>query len=572
MARTYDPITKKIIDLPDAQMVGEPGTGAAAMEAQPAAANRYPYGGSYWDNQYMTEGELKSVDAARQAAARGEISIEDAHAYGEGKRAQYGYSGGKHGDQYIPLQQTQQPIRTDTTEHTIEDVTARMANYENFLFPYMSEYNAKIGAVADRQPFSYDLDDDPAWQAYKKQYTREGRRASEDTMGQYAAMTGGMPSTAAMTASQQAGDYYAAQMTDKIPELYKLAYSMYADEANRNLSELSAMRGIYGDYYNQYKDRYGMLGDALSRATAERSYADTRADKAAKDAYDYAMATGDYSYLRDLGLDTSYLEKQRDKEMADLDKPLLSLAEVNAAIKTGNLAPNVLSAWEYYYGAPYSAGAAAGGGYVGGGGGGAPNGNGGGEITYNTAIGEDMVERSKDDPNAAYNYLMGNWDSLNYQMKFLLMRNMGISANVANDLRDRSAQFFDQYLKDGGVDNGDSGDIYQQIFDAGIATEDEAKRYLQSSGMKYTEANDAAKTYMGLYGNGTFGNTVGGDAMMTAITGIKTEKDAVDMLEENGIMAKPLTREQWALDSGNSRFKTYNDYLKAFVYEYMNGG
>lgn len=172
-------------------------------------------------------------------------------------------------------------------------------------------------------------------------------------MGQYAAMTGGMPSTAAMTAAQQAGDYYAAQMTDKIPELYKLAYSMYADEANRNLSELSAMRGIYGDYYNQYKDRYGMLGDALSRATAERSYADTRADKAAKDAYDYAMATGDYSYLRDLGLDTSYLEKQRDKEMAALDKPELSLAEVNAAIKAGNTAPNVLKAWEYYYGAPY---------------------------------------------------------------------------------------------------------------------------------------------------------------------------------------------------------------------------
>ena len=43
-------------------------------------------------------------------------------------------------------------------------------------------------------------------------------------------MTGGMPSTAAVNAASQAQDYYNAKMADKIPELYTLAYQMYADE------------------------------------------------------------------------------------------------------------------------------------------------------------------------------------------------------------------------------------------------------------------------------------------------------------------------------------------------------
>ncbi|MBO7670384.1 MAG: hypothetical protein J6S60_07315 [Oscillospiraceae bacterium] len=373
------------------------------------------YGATLYDQSIYN-----TMDAAGKAAL---------HDRTEQRRAKYNYSGGKHGDEYIKLNQ---PVRTDSTEHLVSDVMQRMANYDQLLAsdPYQPGLDAAYQAIRDRKPFEYDLESDPAWQAYRKQYTREGRRASEDVLGQYAAMTGGMPSTAAMTAAQQAGDYYAAQMTDKIPELYRLAYSMYADDANRQLADLNAIRGLSGDWYGRQQDAYGRLGDLYSAASRERSYADAQAQQAAEDAYKYAMATGDYSYLRDLGYDTSYLEKQRNKDMAELDKPLLSLSEVNAAIKAGNTAPNVLKAWEYYYGAPYSGPT---GGYGGGGGGNytlkgddvslPPVGS---TIDLSTDVGKKVAAI----PGAIGDYL-SRWDDMDAETRYMALVTSGVDTGDA---------------------------------------------------------------------------------------------------------------------------------------------
>ena len=79
-------------------------------------------------------------------------------------------------------------------------------------------------------------------------------RASEDVMGQYAAMTGGMPSTAAVAASQQAGDLYAAKMADVLPQLYQQAYAMYQDQGNAMRDNLNMLRGLDADAYGRYQD------------------------------------------------------------------------------------------------------------------------------------------------------------------------------------------------------------------------------------------------------------------------------------------------------------------------------
>ena len=151
-------------------------------------------------------------------------------------------------------------------------------------------------------PFSYDAASDPAYQAYKKQYAREGARSAENTLGQYAAMTGGVPSTAAVTAAQQAGDYYAAQMSDKLPELYDLAYAMYKGEGERLYKQLAALRNAGSDELERY---------------------------------------------------LAALDVQNDERLKN--RPALTLAQVNAALEEGKLAPKVLEAYEYYYGAPYAA-------------------------------------------------------------------------------------------------------------------------------------------------------------------------------------------------------------------------
>lgn len=106
-------------------------------------------------------------------------------------------------------------------------------------------YQNALKEVAEQQPFNYDTDDDPAWSAYKKQYLREGERASANVLAQISAATGGLPSSYAVTAAQQAANYYAAQLTDMIPTLQQNAYTQYLNEVNRKLSALEALRDNY---------------------------------------------------------------------------------------------------------------------------------------------------------------------------------------------------------------------------------------------------------------------------------------------------------------------------------------
>lgn len=100
--------------------------------------------------------------------------------------------------------------------------------------PYQAMRDDSLRNAANMK-WNYDPDTDPVWQAYQKQYRREGQRATEDTLGRAAGMTGGMPSSYAVTAASQAGNYYASQLSDKLPQLYRDAYDRYLKEYERQL-------------------------------------------------------------------------------------------------------------------------------------------------------------------------------------------------------------------------------------------------------------------------------------------------------------------------------------------------
>ena len=153
---------------------------------------------------------------------------------------------------------------------------AKAPEYEGS--PYDAMRDEAINAA--KGPFSYDLEKDPAWQAYRKQYTREGRRASEDTLGQMAALTGGVASSAAATAAAQARNYYGAQMTDKIPQLYQDAYNRYLNEYQKQMGIASAYNQYGQQDYNQFRDRlsqwntdrnfnYGAAQDAIGNRRSD---------------------------------------------------------------------------------------------------------------------------------------------------------------------------------------------------------------------------------------------------------------------------------------------------------------
>lgn len=147
--------------------------------------------------------------------------------------------------------------------------------------------------VAPEKPtFSYELESDPVWQAYKKQYTREGQRATQDALGTTAASTGGIPSSYATAAATQAGDYYAAQMTDKVPELYQQAYNRYLNE----LSQWNADRSFgYGQHIDELNTQIANRQEALQNAL-------------------YGAQFGDYSKLAGLGFDVSNIPDDYNKK------------------------------------------------------------------------------------------------------------------------------------------------------------------------------------------------------------------------------------------------------------------
>lgn len=155
-------------------------------------------------------------------------------------------------DQALETSMNRQPYSYDGTAPV----------YENRYDPQIQQ---TITDILGRGEFSYDPKTDPVYSAYQKQYAREGQRATANALGEAAALTGGMPSSYAVTAASQAGDYYASQMADKIPELYQDAYNRYLQEYQMKLSDLSALRGLESDDYAKYRDQ-------LSQYNTDRNF------------------------------------------------------------------------------------------------------------------------------------------------------------------------------------------------------------------------------------------------------------------------------------------------------------
>ena len=59
--------------------------------------------------------------------------------------------------------------------------------------------------------------------------------------------------TYAVTAAQQAGDYYNARLMEQIPELAQLAYEMYLEDYERDLDRLDRLQGRECGIHRQTK-------------------------------------------------------------------------------------------------------------------------------------------------------------------------------------------------------------------------------------------------------------------------------------------------------------------------------
>lgn len=182
--------------------------------------------------------------------------------------------------------------------------------------PYADRLESALERLEAREPFSYNPEDDPAYQAYRTAYRREGDRAAKNSLGDAAALTGGQASTAAVVAASQARDTYNSKLGDVVPQLYEMAWQMYQGEQNSLLSEIETLANLSASAYAQNLDSqeldykifadqrdfsYGQYQDVLDRESAaeqnyyDRTYNYDRLTQSAQQsnadrAYDRAMA------------------------------------------------------------------------------------------------------------------------------------------------------------------------------------------------------------------------------------------------------------------------------------------
>ena len=190
------------------------------------------------------------------------------------------------------------PAATQPAAQSIQPVTSQNQNSMYVASPYKeyvdnwsypdapewegTEYERERDAALERardMRWNYDPNTDPVWQAYQKQYRREGQRATKEALAQAAGLTGGQMNSYAAQAASQAENYYASQLSDQLPQLYQDSYNRYLQEFQKQL-------GISDQYEQQGQTEYNRYLDRLGQYNTNRNFDYGR----------YRDAVGDYRY------------------------------------------------------------------------------------------------------------------------------------------------------------------------------------------------------------------------------------------------------------------------------------
>ena len=239
-------------------------------------------------------------------------------------RKNYGYySGGSDGSSYIS---------TGKYAPKIDETLDKIGSFKPFEYgsapSYENRFQQKqqelLDAALNRDPFSWSKETDPQYSSYKKTYLREGERATADALAKASAASGGRPSSFAVNAATQAGDYYATKLSDVIPTLYQQAYERYLKDYQMKLSDLNAVNQQEQLDYAKYLDQLGQFN-------TDRNF-------------EYNNYLGEYNRLQDYlgnlqGQDnTEYnrylgvLDEIKEKQQQDQE---LSRSQVDAMLQAG---------------------------------------------------------------------------------------------------------------------------------------------------------------------------------------------------------------------------------------------
>lgn len=142
-------------------------------------------------------------------------------------------------------------------DFTYDPYKGAQYSYDPYKSQYQNEIASTLDAIRNGGKFEYDAETDPMYQQYADMYTRNGQDAMQSTLAELAARTGGVASSYAASAGNQAYNTYMQQLADRIPELRNQAYNEWRDNLNNQYNYLSTLQGMDDSAYNRYNSDRG---------------------------------------------------------------------------------------------------------------------------------------------------------------------------------------------------------------------------------------------------------------------------------------------------------------------------
>lgn len=152
-------------------------------------------------------------------------------------------------------------------------IQSRGVDFSKISAEYEGKYDQQLAdlynQITKRKPFEYNSEDDMLYQQYVDRYTKGGKMAMEDTMGQAAALTGGYGNSYGQRVGQQTYDEYMTGLNDQAATLMQQAYQRYMDEGDQLTKQYSMLGQLAADDYNKWADQYERaMGEAAIRGNS----------------------------------------------------------------------------------------------------------------------------------------------------------------------------------------------------------------------------------------------------------------------------------------------------------------
>ena len=224
----------------------------------------------------------------------------------------------------------------DVYDQAMKYILSNNFTYNEKKPEYSDKYSSKINSLYDKllhtDKFEYNPYDDELYKLYNEVYRREGSRAMEDTLGKLAANTGGVASSYAVGAASQAYDYYNSKTASKIPELYKLAYSMYTDAKSYDTDALKIGMQLGDSDYEKYLDMLKAYND--DREFEYDKYSDQVYDEYRNKNYERDIFENDRDYdLSERKFDNEKAENEHKWQQQEYENAFKeSEAKIDAAL------------------------------------------------------------------------------------------------------------------------------------------------------------------------------------------------------------------------------------------------